>query len=71
MALPVGGALHRDPSPVRRLQLIPCRLAGAADHADCLPNIGPQTHPIEQSDRGVKYTLEPAGSDEATTPSSA
>ena len=40
LELPVGEALPRYPSPVRRFQLIPLRLEGAADHAECLPVIG-------------------------------
>ena len=61
LALPVGGVLPRDPSPVRRLRLIPPCLAGAADHADFFPKIGPQAHPIKQANQGVKSTLESVG----------
>ena len=64
-SLPVSWAFTRDPPLVRRLRLIPCRLAGASDHAECLPDISPQAHPIKQADQGVECTLEPAGSDEA------
>ena len=61
LALPVGGAFPCDPSPVRHLQLIPHRLVGAADHADCLPDISPQANPIKQADQGVECNLEPSG----------
>ena len=60
LPLPVGGSLSHHPSPVRRLQLGLCRLAWAADHADCLPNIIPQAQPIEQDGQGNKCTLEPS-----------
>ena len=50
LLLPVGRSLSHHPSPVRHLQLGPRRLAWAVDHADCLPDIFPQAHPIEQAD---------------------
>ena len=46
-SLPVRGALPRDPPPIRRIRLISRRLSGAADHADFLPDIGPQAQPIK------------------------
>ena len=52
LALPVGGALPRDTSHVRHLRLIPRRLEGASDHADCLTEIGAQAHPIKQAEIG-------------------
>ena len=42
-------------------RLIPRRLAGASDHANYLPEIGPQAHPIKQANQGVECTMEPAG----------
>ena len=38
----------------------PRRLAWVADHADCLPDISLQAHPIEQADQVTKCTLEPS-----------
>ena len=61
LSLPIGGALPRDPYLVRRLRLIPCRLAGVADHDNCIPDISMQANPIKQADHGVECTLEPAG----------
>ena len=61
LAIPVGGVLPRYPSPVCPLQLIPRRLARAADHANYLPSIFLQAHPIKQVDQGIKCTLDPAG----------
>ena len=61
LLLPVGEALPRYLSPVCRLQLIPCRLAGAEYHANCLPGVFLQAHAIKQADQGIKCTLEPAG----------
>ena len=61
LAIPVCGALPHVPPPVRRLRLIPRRLADTADHAGCLPNIGLQAHPIKQADQGVECTLDTAG----------
>ena len=58
LSLPVGRSLSRHPLPVRRLRLGPCRLAWAADHAECLTEIGQQFHPIEQADQGTKCTLD-------------
>ena len=60
LLLPVGGSLSCHPSPVRRLRLGPSRLEWAADHVNCLPNIIPHDHPIEQDDQGTKCTLEPS-----------
>ena len=37
----------------------PCRLEWAAYHADCLPGIIPQAHPIGQANQGNKFTLDP------------
>ena len=36
-------------------------MAGAAEHADCLLDIGPQAHPAKQANQGVENTLAPAG----------
>ena len=58
LPLPVGRALCCHLLPVRHLRLIPCRLARAADHADFLPEIGLQAHPIVQADQGAKCNLE-------------
>ena len=58
LTLPVGRSLSHHPSPVRRLWLVTYRLAWAADHADCLPDISPQAHPIGQADQGTKCTLD-------------
>ena len=60
LALPVGGALPRYSSPLHRPRLIPRRLAGAADHANCLPENGPHANCIKQANQGVKCALEPA-----------
>ena len=60
-SLHLCGALPHDPPPVRPLRLIPRRLAGAVDHADCLPNISLQAHPIKQANQGVECTLDPVG----------
>ena len=60
LTLPVQGALSRHPSPVRHRQLCPFCLAWAADHANGLPDISPQTHPVKQSDQGAKISLDPS-----------
>ena len=61
LLLQVGGYLPRYPSLVCCLRLIPRRTSGAEDHADCLPEISPQAHPIKQADQVIKCTLEPSG----------
>ena len=60
LSLSVGGTLSRHLSHVCRLQLGPHRLAWFSYHADCLPDISPQAHPIKQANQGNKYTLEPS-----------
>ena len=60
LPLPEGGPLSHHPSHVHRLRMSPCRLAWAADHADCLPHISLQAHPIEQAAQGTKCTLDPS-----------
>ena len=56
-ALPLGRSLPHNPSTIRRLRLIPRRLAGSEYHADCLPDVGPQVHPIKQAIQGAFNTL--------------
>ena len=58
MLLLVGWSLSRHPLPVRRLRLVIRRLAWAADHANCLPGVSPQAHPIGKVGQGIKCTLE-------------
>ena len=60
LPLPEGGSLSRHPSPVHRLRMGPCRLAWAAEHADCLPDISLQAHPIKQAAQGTKCSLDPS-----------
>ena len=59
-AVSVGGPLYRHFLPVGRPRLDPCRLEWALDHAKCLPDIIPHDQPINQSDHGTKFTLEPS-----------
>ena len=47
LPLLVGRSLSCHISPVRRLQMGTRHMAWTADHADCLPDISPQSHPIE------------------------
>ena len=68
LSLPLGGPLPRYPSLVCRLQLIPRRLKGAADHTNCITNISPQAHPIKKADQAIKCTWSQWGSDDATMP---
>ena len=51
----------RKPPPVRRLSYVSRRLAGVAHHADCIPDISMQAHPIKQDYQGVKCALDPDG----------
>ena len=60
MSLPLVRSLSCHPLPVRSLQLDPCLLSWAAYHADCLPYIITQTHPIKHDNHGNKYNLEPS-----------
>ena len=60
LPLPVGRDLFHHPSPVRHLLLVPVHLEWAAYHANYLPYIGPQSHPIKQSYQGAKCALEPS-----------
>ena len=61
LLLPLGGSLPPYPYPVRRLRLIPCRLAGEEDHADFLTDIISQAQPIKQADQSIKFILDPEG----------
>ena len=60
LPLLVGRYLSCHPYPLRRLQLVTRRLAWAVEHADCLPEISPQAHPIEQANQGTKCNLDPS-----------
>ena len=60
LPLPVGGSLSRHLSPARHLQMSAHRLSWEADHAKCLPRIGPQAYPIKQAEQGAKCALEPS-----------
>ena len=50
----------RYPSPVRRLQLRPCRLAWASDHVECLTDGSIQANPVKQAYQGAETPLEPS-----------
>ena len=60
LLIPVGMSLSHNTSTVCRLRLGPRHLAWASYHADCIPDISLQDHPIEQADQGTKFTLEPS-----------
>ena len=57
LSLPVGRAFSRHPSPVCHLRLGTLRPAWTEEHANCLPDIGPQAHPIEQTYQGSECAL--------------
>ena len=59
MAVPVGEALSFHPPLVSHLRIVANHVSGEADHPDCLTNIGPEPHPVEQPDEGFKRPLQP------------
>ena len=59
LPLPVQRPLSCNPSTVHRLRMCHRRLARATYHADFLPDISPQDHPVEQTNQGAKSSLEP------------
>ena len=57
----LGESLSHRPSLIYRLQLGSDRAAGAAEHPYYLPNISPDTHPVEQPSECVERLLKPPG----------